>query len=36
MVFTGYLNDQDLIVLYNLCALFVFPSLHEGFGLPPP
>ncbi|EIQ6807853.1 glycosyltransferase family 4 protein, partial [Escherichia coli] len=35
LVFTGYLNDQDLIVLYNLCALFVFPSLHEGFGLPP-
>ena len=35
LVFTGYLNDQDLIVLYNLCTLFVFPSLHEGFGLPP-
>lgn len=31
---TGYVNDDDLIILYNLCALFVFPSWHEGFGLP--
>lgn len=35
VVFTGYLNDNDLISLYNLCKLFVFPSIHEGFGLPP-
>ncbi len=35
VVFTGYLNDDDLISLYNLCKLFVFPSIHEGFGLPP-
>jgi glycosyltransferase involved in cell wall biosynthesis/ADP-heptose:LPS heptosyltransferase len=33
--FTGYVPDDDLIRLYNSCALFVFPSLHEGFGLPP-
>ena len=33
--FTGYVPDDDLIKLYNSCALFVFPSLHEGFGLPP-
>lgn len=32
--FTGYVDDEDLIRLYNLAALFVFPSLHEGFGLP--
>lgn len=31
---TGYVTDQDLAWLYNLCALFVFPSWHEGFGLP--
>ena len=32
--FTNYVSDEDLIILYNLCRLFVFPSLDEGFGLP--
>jgi len=32
--FTGYITDEELIQLYNLCALYVFPSWHEGFGLP--
>jgi len=27
--------SSDLVGLYNLAQLFVFPSLHEGFGLPP-
>lgn len=31
---TGYVSDEELIALYNLCKLFVFPSWHEGFGLP--
>ena len=31
---TGYVSDDDLVVLYRLCHLFVFPSFHEGFGLP--
>lgn len=31
---TGWVSDDDLVLLYNLCKLFVFPSLHEGFGLP--
>jgi glycosyltransferase involved in cell wall biosynthesis len=35
LVVPGYIDDADLIKLYNTCALFVFPSLHEGFGLPP-
>jgi glycosyltransferase involved in cell wall biosynthesis len=35
VVFTGYVRDDDLLVLYNMCKVFVFPSLHEGFGLPP-
>lgn len=26
--------DQDLLMLYNLCTVFLFPSLYEGFGLP--
>jgi glycosyltransferase involved in cell wall biosynthesis len=32
--FTGYVSDEDLILLYNLCRLFVLPSIHEGFGMP--
>jgi glycosyltransferase involved in cell wall biosynthesis len=28
-------SDDDLLHLYNAAALFVFPSLQEGFGLPP-
>lgn len=35
LVFTGYVGDLELMQLYGLCATFVFPSLHEGFGLPP-
>lgn len=31
---TGYVSDQDLIALYQYAQLFVFPSFHEGFGLP--
>lgn len=34
LVLTGYVTDEDLVSLYNLCDLFVFPSLYEGFGLP--
>jgi len=34
LVLTDYVPDDDLIELYNLCKLFVFPSLYEGFGLP--
>ena len=35
LVQTGYVTEQELVQLYNLCDLFVFPSIHEGFGLPP-
>ena len=34
LVLTGYTTDEEMVTLYNACALFVFPSLHEGFGLP--
>lgn len=34
LILTGYVPQKDLIALYNLCKGFVFPSLHEGFGLP--
>jgi glycosyltransferase involved in cell wall biosynthesis len=33
--FTGYVPDADLPVLYNAAELFVYPSLYEGFGIPP-
>ena len=34
VVLTGFVPEDHLIALYNLCKLFVFPSWHEGFGLP--
>lgn len=34
VVCIGYASDEDLRALYNACTVFVFPSLHEGFGLP--
>jgi glycosyltransferase involved in cell wall biosynthesis len=34
LVLSGYVDDALLIGLYRSCSLFVFPSLHEGFGLP--
>jgi glycosyltransferase involved in cell wall biosynthesis len=34
VVFTGFVDDEDLPDLYRGAYLFVFPSLYEGFGLP--
>ncbi len=34
LCFTGYVSDEVLVQLYNLCKIHVFPSWHEGFGLP--
>lgn len=34
VVMTGFVSDEDLAGLYRACTLFIFPSLHEGFGLP--
>ena len=34
LVLTGFVSDEDLVVLYNICSGFCFPSMHEGFGLP--
>lgn len=33
--FTGYIAEADLPALYSMAEAFVFPSLYEGFGLPP-
>jgi glycosyltransferase involved in cell wall biosynthesis len=34
LVVTGFVPEADLIALYHSCQAFVFPSWHEGFGLP--
>lgn len=31
----GYVSDADLCALYSSCRAFVYPSIYEGFGLPP-
>lgn len=33
-VLTGHISDNHLVALLSYCKLFVFPSMHEGFGLP--
>lgn len=33
--FTGFVDDEDLPVIYNSAKCFVFPSKYEGFGIPP-
>jgi len=35
VVFTGFVSHDDLTLLYNRASVFVYPSLYEGFGLPP-
>jgi len=32
---TGYVLDADLRALYSSCRVFIYPSIYEGFGLPP-
>lgn len=33
--YTGYLEEAELAELYSGASLFAYPSLYEGFGLPP-
>jgi len=35
ILLTRYLHDDDLRALYSSCRAFVYPSIYEGFGLPP-
>ena len=35
VIFTGFIEDQDKAILYQLADLFVYPSFYEGFGFPP-
>jgi len=34
VVFTGFVSDEEINILYNCCDVFVFPSLMEGLGIP--
>lgn len=34
IIFTGFLSDRELVALYKNAAVFVLPSLEEGFGIP--
>ena len=35
VIFTGFVPDEELGALYRSAAVYIFPSLCEGFGLPP-
>lgn len=33
--YLGFVSDSELAHIYNLATVFIYPSLYEGFGLPP-
>lgn len=33
--FIGYVDDEELVALYKYASCFVYPSIYEGFGIPP-
>ena len=35
VVFTGYIDEEDKAAIYQGAQIFTFPSVYEGFGLPP-
>ncbi len=35
IIYLDHIDDEDLVSIYNMADLFVFPSLYEGFGMPP-
>ncbi len=35
IIITGFIDDEDLPTLYQEAKVFIYPSLYEGFGLPP-
>lgn len=35
IIFTGFVPDDELPLFYNAAEAFIYPSLYEGFGLPP-
>ena len=35
LIYTGFISDSEIKALYQNCKAFLFPSLMEGFGIPP-
>ncbi|HXD91615.1 MAG TPA: glycosyltransferase family 1 protein [Bacteroidia bacterium] len=35
ILLTGYVSDDELVTLYRSASFFIYPSLYEGFGMPP-
>ncbi|QQS36863.1 MAG: glycosyltransferase family 4 protein [Ignavibacteriales bacterium] len=35
IIYLNHILDNDLVFIYNLASVFIFPSFYEGFGLPP-
>lgn len=35
ILYLKYVSDEDLVELYNLAEIFIYPSFYEGFGFPP-
>ena len=35
IIFTGFIDDEDLADVYGYARFFVYPSMYEGFGMPP-
>ncbi|WP_298199960.1 glycosyltransferase family 1 protein [Desulfosporosinus sp.] len=35
IIFTNFVSEEDLVLLYNSASVFLYPSLYEGFGIPP-
>ena len=35
VIFTGYISDEQIKTLMRNCKAFIYPSLYDGFGLPP-
>ena len=34
IIFTGYVDENDKVLIYKLAQIFLFPSIYEGFGMP--
>ncbi len=34
IIFTDFVSEEDLVLLYNCADVFLYPSLYEGFGIP--
>ncbi|MFD1258893.1 glycosyltransferase family 4 protein [Mucilaginibacter terrae] len=35
IILTGYVSEEELVTLYSNATCFLYPSLYEGFGMPP-